>query len=105
MTESSSDEFERKDDLYKRLKQTMHAKRKTSDKTANKLHPRSLKMMGNMNAQKNERKVDVGWLELTYREYRQVRIQSGCGIRHISIRHVSYATTTLNSTYVYTTYV
>lgn len=85
MADSSSDDEGLKDSLYKKLKQKMQAKRKTRDKTSSKLETRSSKMIGNKNAQKNERKVDLGWLDFTEGEYRQVRIQSGGGIRHITV--------------------
>lgn len=85
MADSSSDDEGMKGSLYKKLKQKMQEKRKISDKTSSKPESKSLKMIGDMNAQKNEREVDLGWLDLTEGEYWQVRIHSRGGIRHITV--------------------
>ena len=48
---------------------------------------RSVKLKGNRNAQKDIRKIDIGWIDYNYhaRIYKQVRKQHGGGTRPISV--------------------
>ena len=48
---------------------------------------RSSRLKGNQNAKRNERKIDVGWIDYDYttKRYKQVRKQNGGGTRQLSV--------------------
>lgn len=85
--------------VLNRLRQKIAERRRKSQVLGNKSESRGMHLRGNSNAVRENRRIEIGWHDFqpTLQTHKQVRVQNGGGIRHLTVPKSMMATDILQT--------